>query len=112
MYVDFNITRDKESGDVLQLLEESTLKTFCSRKPSQNKTLDKLAIEFYVNGIFTDDSIETIMKKTHLSISKSNIARMFETNDEGMDPFTYKEDNWVESFELLARPSCQGVRKE
>lgn len=52
-------------------------------------------IKFYVNGTFTDDLIETSVQGTHLFISKTNIARIFETNEEGVDPFIYKKDRWV-----------------
>lgn len=112
MYIDFNTTRDRESRKILRLLEASRLKTFCSKRSSQNKTLDSLGIKFYINGTFSVDSIETRVGTTHLSITKSSLANLFETNDAGVNSFTYKEDNWIESFELFARPSCRGVRKE
>lgn len=98
MYVDFETTKKREATEILTLLEASNLKTFCSKKQTQNKTLDLLAMEFKFSDIFSDDSIETSIKGTHLTVSKSNIASIFETNSEGVDPFIYKEDRWVESF--------------
>lgn len=77
MYVKFEVTKDRESSQILHLLEELRLRNFCSKKSSQNKTLNKLAIEFYINGSFSDDSFDTTMQGTSMSISKANIASIF-----------------------------------
>lgn len=113
MYVDFNTTQDRESQEILRLLKASSLKTFCSKCSSQNKTLDMLRIEFYVNGTFFYSSIDSrIGAEHHISITEPSLAKIFETNDTGINPCTYKEDRWAKSFELMARPSCMGVRKK
>lgn len=53
------------------------------------------------------------MNRTHhLSISKPSPAKLFKIHDEGVNPMVYKEDDWVESFEMLVKNSCKGVRKE
>lgn len=94
MHVDFNITRDRESVKILRLIEASGLKVFCSKRSSQNKTLDMLGIEFYVNGTFSETSIETkVHISHHLSITKTSLAYIFETNEEGVHPLVYKEDS-------------------
>lgn len=102
MYVDFETTQDRESIEILRLLERSGLKVFCSKKSNNNKTLDMRDIEFYVNGKFEYDVFTTTVDGEKVSVSKSVIARIFETNEEGVDPFTYKEKDWIEYFDMIA----------
>lgn len=71
MYVDLETNQDGESLKILQLLERSSLKTFCSKKSDNNKTLDMRCVEFYVNGNFKDDVFTTIVNGEKLSVSKT-----------------------------------------
>lgn len=40
-----------------------------------------------------------------------DLGEIFELSKEVVDPFTYKNDDYLKSFRLMARNSCQNISK-
>lgn len=97
------------------MLESRGLKKFCSMKSVKKKTLDDLAVEFLTRATYKKDSIKTKVrvggKKEMLEVSISDMAEIFGISNEGVDPFSYKREDYLESFRLMARSSHQDTIK-
>lgn len=112
MYVDFETTIDREAREILELLERAKFKDFCSMKSTEGRTLDLLGVKFLVKGEFEANSISSIVNGDTVEMSKATIGKTFNSNSDGVDPFVYKESDYLESFELMARLSQKHIRRD
>lgn len=56
--------------------------------------------------------IQVVFDEITIDITKDNLCKLFNTNQEGVNPYVYKEDDCVESLKLMIRPSYKHHRKE
>lgn len=115
IFVDWETTTDPESLEILQLLESRGLKRYCSMKSEHGKILDDLAIEFLTRATYKNNSFSTKVrndgKKSRVEVTVDELGNMFGISTEGVDPFSYKIDEYLDSFKMMARSSHQETTK-
>lgn len=77
MYVNCETTSDPESREILDLLENRELRTYCSIKSEKNKTLDDKGVEFYTRASFEKKRIETTVNKISFEVTLDDISQIF-----------------------------------
>lgn len=78
-------------------------------KSERGKTFDDLAIEFLMRGTYKKNLISSKIrsggKKSRVEVTVDELGEIFGLSIDSVDPFSYKSDEYLESFRMMARTS-------